>query len=31
MSDIFGGESESLEDELGMLIEFGDGLDRLNR
>ena len=30
MSDIFGGESDSLEDELGQLIEFGDQLDKLN-
>lgn len=30
MSDVFGGESDSLEDELGQLIEFGDQLDRLN-
>ena len=30
MSDIFGGDSNSLEDELNQMIEFGDNLDRLN-
>ena len=30
MGDIFGGDYESLEDELSKMIEFGDELDRLN-
>jgi hypothetical protein len=30
MSDIFGGESDSLEEELTQFIQFGDTLDRLN-
>ena len=30
MGDIFGGDSDSLEDELAKMIEFGDELDRLN-
>lgn len=30
MGDIFGGDYESLEEELSKMIEFGDELDRLN-
>ena len=30
MGDIFGGDCDSLEDELNQIIEFGDSLDRLN-
>jgi len=30
MGDIFGGDSDSLEEELNQIIEFGHNLDRLN-
>lgn len=30
MGDIFGGDSDSLEEELSEMIQFGDELDRLN-
>ena len=30
MGDIFGGDSDSLEEELAKIIEFGHELDRLN-